>query len=117
VLISVNWSALERPIYEAVRHAWKIDPRKAAKADYVLGVHRGLIVGAFDADSWLRATLENFPGMPAHEDRWGFVGREAPEDIQKLYLHKRLPDELRAKGSQNPIRYVTAQRVAHPSPS
>jgi hypothetical protein len=117
VLISVNWSALERSIYEAVRHAWKIDPRKAAKADYVLGVHRGLIVGVFKVDSWLRATAENFPGMPVHEDRWGFVGREAPEDVQKLYLHKRLPDQLRARGSQNPIRYATAQRVADPSPS
>lgn len=79
------------------------------KADYVLAVHRGLIVGAYKADHWLRATPENFPGMPAHKDRWGFVGREAPEDIQKLYLRKRLPDDMRAKGSQNPIRYVMAR--------
>lgn len=106
VLISVNWSALERSIYEAVRHAWKIDPRKAQKADYVLAVHRGLIVGAFKAQQWLKATPENFPGLPSHDNRWGFVGHDAPEEIKRLYLRKRLPDEFRAKGNQNPIRYV-----------
>jgi uncharacterized protein len=74
VLISINRAALERPIYEAVRYSWKIDPERAAKADYVLAVYHGLIIGAFKADKWLPATAEN--GMPTREGRWGFVGRE-----------------------------------------
>ena len=37
VLININRSATEKDsIYEAVRYAWKIDPKKAAKADIVL---------------------------------------------------------------------------------
>ena len=114
VLISINRAALERPIYEAVRYSWKIDPERAAKADYVLAVYHGLIIGAFKADKWLPATAEN--GMPPREGRWGFVGREAPKHIQKLYLNHRRPDEFSPKGAANPIRYVTAHAgVSGPS--
>jgi hypothetical protein len=63
VLININRSATEKDsVYEAVRYAWKIDPKKAGKADIVLVVLQGLIVGAFVADKWLAATPANFPG-------------------------------------------------------
>ena len=111
VIININRTASERPLYEAVRYAWKISPKKAEKADYVLAVQRGLIVGVFKPDKWLRATSENFPGTPdVWEGRWGFVGHEAPDHIQKLYVRRRLPDDLRKKGAANPIRYVNAPR-------
>jgi hypothetical protein len=109
VIFNVSQTASELPLYEAVRYAWKISPRKAEKAEYVLAVKKGLIVGAFKADNWLPATSENFPGMTDFpEGRWGFVGHEAPDHIRKLYVRKRLPDDLRKKGSANPIRYVYA---------
>ncbi len=107
VIINVNRSASEGSLYEAVRYAWKISPKKAEKADYVLAAQRGLIVGAFVADRWLPSTPSNFPGIiETLEGRWGFVGREAPDDIQRLYCRKRLPDNFRKKGAANPIRYV-----------
>jgi len=107
VIININQTASEQPLYEAVRYAWKLDPKKAGKADYVLAVVRGLIVGAFDVDEWLKATPENFPGRGQElEGRWGFVGKEAHNDVWDHYRNKRLPDEFRKKGAANPIRYV-----------
>lgn len=114
VIININRTASERSIYEAVRYAWKINQRKAESADYILAVQRGLIVGAFTAEKWLKATPENFPGTPdVREGRWGFIGQEAADHIQKLYVRKRLPDELRKKGAANPIRYVRYSKVGN----
>jgi uncharacterized protein len=107
VVINVNRTASELSLYEAVRYAWKIDPKKAKKADYVLAAQRGIIVGAFVATEWLSAVPENFPGtIEPRAGRWGFVGHEAPAQIQKLYLRKRMPDSFRKKGAANPIRYA-----------
>jgi hypothetical protein len=108
ILINVNRSAAEKEsVYEAVRYAWKLDPKKAAKAEIVLAVLQGLIIGVFVADQWLRATPSNFPNTPAERPgRWGFVGREAPEAIARLYLRRRLPDSMRKRGAANPVKYA-----------
>jgi hypothetical protein len=37
--------------------------------------------------------------------RYGFRGTQAPVDIAKIYLGKRILDELRKKGSMSPVRY------------
>jgi hypothetical protein len=108
VLININRTATEREsVYEAVRYAWKIDPRKAARADMVLAVIQGLIVGVFVAEKWLAATPANFPGTSVDRPgRSGFVGHEAPEEIAGLYLRKRVPDSMRKKGAANPVKYA-----------
>ena len=115
VLISVNRTGKVAQInlYDAVRYSWKISPQRAEKADYVLAVIDGEIVGAFEAEEWLPATKENFPEFsPADrpwgiwEGRWAFRGREAPADIKATYLNKLVPSELRKRGAANPIRYV-----------
>lgn len=107
VIITINRTALERGEYEAVRYAWKIDPEKARKAELVLAVLQGLIVGVFVADEWLRATTQNFPGtLEDRQGRWGFKGHPAPESITKLYYRHRLPESMRKRGAANPIRYV-----------
>jgi hypothetical protein len=108
VLITINRSATEREsILAAVCYAWKLDPEKAAKADVVLAVRQGLIVGAFVAEKWLPATRENFPGTIADRPgRWGFIGKEAPEEVVKLYVRRRVPDSMRKRGAANPVRYV-----------
>lgn len=107
LLININRTATvsESP-YEAVRHAWKVDPRQAVRADVILAVLHGLIVGVFVADKWLRATTRNFPGRPARLGRWGFVGHEASDEVAKLYLRRRVPDSMRPRGAANPIRYA-----------
>lgn len=106
LLINVNVTASTLNLYDATRHAWKIDPRKACKAEVILATRFGLIVGAFIAEKWLEATKDNFPGFPERPGRWGFQGREAPKDVVNLYVGKRVPDEMRKKGSANPIRYT-----------
>ena len=106
ILISVNRSALESSLYEAVRYAWRLNRKKAKSAEAVLPTVRGIIVGAFIADEWLEATTENFPGKEDSPGRYGFNGGYAPEEIKSLYVGKRVPDEYRKKGASNPIRYT-----------
>lgn len=106
LLISVNRSATETSLYDATRYAWKISKSKAKLAEVILATLQGLIVGAFVADDWLDATSANFPGRDGVPGRFGFVGREAPADIKKLYVGKRVPDEYRKRGAANPIKYT-----------
>jgi hypothetical protein len=109
LLISVNRSAAERSLYDATRYAWKIDKRKAKQADVILSTKQGVIVGAFIAHDWLEATAANFPGRAEGNGvpgRFGFIGEEAPADMKKLYVGKRVPDEYRKRGAANPIKYT-----------
>jgi hypothetical protein len=105
LMITINKSALEASPYEAVRLAWKVNTSKAAKADYVCAVYKGLIKGVFVVEKWLPATSENFPGFITAENRWGFLGINAPKEIQDLYLNKRVDDKYRQRGAANPIKY------------
>ena len=113
ILINVNKTGDEEELYDAVRYSWKISPEKAQKAEYVLAVRRGLIIGAFVAKKWLLGTKENFPEFVPdslrtgpRDGRWGFHGKIASKDIRDLYVQKRVPDALRKRGAANPIRYA-----------
>jgi hypothetical protein len=109
LLISVNRSATERSLYDATRYAWKIDKRKAKQAEVILSTMQGVIVGAFIAHEWLEATTANFPGRAEGDGvpgRFGFVGEEAPVEMKKLYVDKRVPDVYRKRGAANPIKYT-----------
>jgi hypothetical protein len=107
IVININRTAAEKGIYEAVRFAWKLDPKRAEKAEIVVAVIQGLIVGVFIADRWIEATVQNFPGISEDSPgRWGFVGHPAPQHVANHYLRHRLPDSMRKKGAANPIRYV-----------
>jgi hypothetical protein len=115
MLINVNKSSEDQDLLDAVRYAWKISPAKARKFEYVLAVRKGLIIGAFKPTEWLPATMENFPdfnrqGYGPREGRYGFRGCEAPEDVKKRYLHKRVPEQHRKRGAANPIRYITTTK-------
>jgi uncharacterized protein len=106
LLITVNKSVAENSLYEATRYAWKISRVKAEEADVILATVQGRIVGAFIAEEWKDATSANFPGREDVPRRLGFEGREAPEDIKRLYIGKRVPDEYRKRGAANPIKYT-----------
>ncbi|WP_426129892.1 LEM-3-like GIY-YIG domain-containing protein [Pararhizobium sp. PWRC1-1] len=115
-LILINVNKLEerfdrRAIYNLVRYCWRISKLRAEKAEYVLAVVRGVVVGAFRPQRWMAATSENFPdiayadGTEAH--RVGFIGQEAPPEIWDLYVGdrgKRVTDD-RLRHVQNPIRF------------
>lgn len=106
LLISVNRSALEDSLYESTRFAWRLSPRKAQQADIVLATVQGIIVGAFEVTKWLPATKENFPGKETIEGRYGFIGKEATENIKSVYVGKRVPEKYRLRGASNPIKYT-----------
>jgi hypothetical protein len=118
LLISVNRSATETSLYEATRYAWKIRKSTAEQAEVVLATRQGEIVGAFIPHRWLQATVENFPGRDPIPGRFGFEGEDAPEDIKKLYVGKRVPDQYRKHGAANPIKYtwkIISRHCAEPA--
>lgn len=117
VLINVNrLESLSRSrdeIYKQTQLSWKISAVRANRADYVLAVVRGVIVGAFEVDSkgWQSATHANFPERVPQDvdksDRMGFHGSPAPDEIWDRYVGergKRIAIEG-MKHIQNPIRY------------
>ncbi len=106
LLINVPRSATEKPLYEATRYAWKISPKRAGRAEVILAVSHGIILDAFVADRWLRATAKNFPEQEPRRKRHGFIGARASADIRKKYVGKRVPDKYRKKGAANPIKYT-----------
>ncbi len=106
LLINVNRSSEDQSLYEATRYAWRLDSRKAARAEFVMATVRGLIVEVFEAHEWLDATSENFPGRDARPGRIGFIGSTASEDVRSRYIGKRIPDRFRRRGSANPVRYT-----------
>lgn len=106
LLININISASQTSLYEATRRAWKLSKSKAGEAEIIFATVKGLIVAAFVADEWLDATAENFPGYEEIPGRIGFVGREASEEIKKLYVGKRVPNKYRKRGAANPVRYT-----------
>ena len=106
LLICVNRRATETSLLDATRYAWKISKIKAQQAEVILAIRHGIIIGAFIADEWLEATSANFPGLDPWPGRRGFVGREAADDIKKLYLRKRVPDKYRKPGAAFPIKYT-----------
>lgn len=106
LLININISASQTSLYEATRRAWKLSKLKAEEAEIILSTVKGLIVAAFLADEWLDATAENFPGSEDMPGRIGFVGREASEEIIRLYVGKRVPSKYRKRGAANPVRYT-----------
>jgi hypothetical protein len=106
ILINVSRSIPETTLYEATRFAWKIGKANAMKAEVILPTVKGIIKGAFIATDWLPALSTNFPGRRDEPDRLGFVGHEAPEELKRQYVNKRVPDKYRQHGAANPIRYT-----------
>ncbi|PBB34344.1 hypothetical protein [Mesorhizobium sp. WSM3882] len=100
-----------KAIYNQVRYCWRISEIRARKADYVLAVIRGVVVGAFRPHEWMHATPENFPDIPyadgSESHRIGFVGEEAPNDVWTLYVGERgkRVTNPNLKHVQNPVRF------------
>lgn len=95
--------------YDATRVAWKLNPDRAALADWVIAASQGQILEVFEVDAWLPAFDPEFKGLIDTENdqgRYGFVGRPAPEAVRQRWIHHRLPDEYMRQGAASPIRYA-----------
>lgn len=101
----------KKAVYDLVRYCWRLNKSRAENAEYVVAVVRGIAVGVFEPQVWLPATLENFPDVPHATDaeghRFGFVGAEAPADIQDMYVGARgkRVTHTELKHVQNPVRF------------
>lgn len=90
-------------IYERVRWCWKLSPERAEKMHYVFAVERGVCQGVFVAKQWRECRVCDHD---KDNIRYEFVGGPAPQEIQDLYMGKRLPEEWLPKpGAANPISY------------
>lgn len=115
-LVLININALgdlrdRKAIYDQVRFAWRLSEKRARKADYVVAVVRGVVVGVFKAHEWLHANRENFPEVPHAEigktERFAFKGEEAEPQVWEHFVGKsgkRIVSE-KLRHVQNPIRY------------
>ena len=107
--ISVRMSKDERDeIYDAVRFAWRVNLKRANKADLVFAVANGICIDVFVPEKpWMQATKQNFPMFNADIDgRYGFRGHQASKEILDRYCGKRLPQSMqRKKGMASPILY------------
>jgi hypothetical protein len=104
ILFDVSHSVEDRPTIDAVRYAWRVALQRARKAEYVLAVRYGVIVGVYVPEDWLPATPENFPGFPLVEaKKFGFRAKEAQDEVKAAYLQKRAP--LRKRGDQSGFHY------------
>lgn len=107
LMITINRSISDNDVYDAARFAWRIDRSKAERADLVLAVEKGIVVGVFIADKWKQATPNKFPEFNKYiKGRWGFEGREADANVKNKYMRKRIPNSYRKKGASNPIKYT-----------
>ncbi len=114
-MISVNRSSKDVDLYDAVRFSWRVSLERASKAEVILATVKGIVRGVYVADEWLKSTRDNFPEMHQWDEddefeatqisRFGFRGRAASPEVTQLYLGKKIPDDLRKKGSMSPVKY------------
>lgn len=94
--INKNGGIENNGIYKAVRYCWKIRPRRANNYPYVLAVRYGIVIGVYKVNNNGWKKVEN-------SDRACFDGVEAPEEIKRLFINKKVPDRFRKR--QNPASY------------
>lgn len=101
IIIKINNSVLESRegnVYETCRCAWKLNLNRVKKYKYALAALNGVVVGVYEIDHWQ-------PEHLGETNRLEFVGKEASDDIKKLFLNKRIPEKYRKKGMASPVLY------------
>ena len=100
-----NMTELE--LYEITRGYWKIDAKRAEKADYAFCIYKGIIKEVYKIKEWLPAGTiprSTLPDAETPADRYEFVGEVAEEAIRNKYIEKSIANLYR-KGEANPIKY------------
>ncbi len=82
----------------AVCGEWVLNVNRAKTVDYILAVVEGHIEDVFVAEKWTSG---------ADARRYKFYGKEAPEEIRKLFKAKTLPEKFTRPGLANPTIYAT----------
>lgn len=82
----------EAALYESTRGAWDFKPEKAEQIEYLAGVVEKRIVYVMSVAAWLPANSTQYfiNTAPKAANRIEFIGKTAPQEVQDLYLGKRL---------------------------
>lgn len=85
----------QQEVYDCVRKFWKLDGKRAQKANLVFAVCNGIIVGVFKPSYWFLTDNESLKG------RWEFEGEEI---LDSPYLNQSLFKLFH--GRRNPVMYI-----------
>lgn len=101
IIIKINERVLqerENDIYETVRSAWKVNLKKVQNYKYCFAVLNGVVRNVYIIEEWS-------PDHRGRDGRYEFSGKEAPDEIRKQFVNKRLPEKYRKKGMASPVLY------------
>ncbi len=101
IIIKINDRVLQErnnDVYETVRSAWKVNLSKIKAYKYCFAVLNGVVKNVYSIDEWS-------PDHRGREGRYEFTGKEAPNDIRKQFVNKRIPEGYRKKGMASPVLY------------
>jgi hypothetical protein len=87
-----------KSFYEATKESWVISEKRIPTLKYVLSEYGGFIVEVFEVDhyGWYKTKDHN------GKARWGFNGKQAPDEIRDRYLKRSI---VKKHGAANPIAY------------
>ncbi len=88
ILIRINrlyrYGMADNELYDATRGSWRIDPRRAGRAQYAFAVYGGVVREVYAISKWLPAG-STYSAQDPHgvkiRDRWEFVGTLADGGI------------------------------------
>lgn len=98
---------MELELYEVTRGYWKIDVKRAEKAQYAFSVYKGIIKEIYKIREWLPAGTiprSTLPDAETPANRFEFIGEVAEGEIRNKYIEKSIANLYR-KGEANPIKY------------
>jgi hypothetical protein len=90
-------------LYEATRKSWVVADKKD-RAVYAIATYRGLTREVYRILRWERLPEEG-------ENRWGFVGEPAEQEVREEYRYKSILNYFK-RGAANPIRYINCDSQA-----
>lgn len=94
ICININKTFNKRvDIYDATRHYWKMDIKRARRATHVLAIYRGIVRAVFEPKEW-------YPSAK-YAKRIEFEGDPIADSS---YLNKSIKNTV--KCGQNPINYI-----------
>lgn len=87
-------------IYKATKEAWVIGDQRRNTVRYALAEYSGIIIEVFEIKEWYPIHIPD----AKRQNRWGFNGSIANEDVRSLYINKSVAHSKK-KGAANPIKY------------
>lgn len=100
-------------IYDLTRRCWKVNVKKARKADLAFAVYKGIVLEVYRIDEWVpgHSTSNSIPvsdeikKRDKQQGRWEFVGHVAEDNLREKYVEKNVSIFFK-RGNQHPFTYI-----------